>query len=181
MRIWLITGGARSGKSHYAVHRATEMGGGDVSFLATARSFDAEMERRIQRHREERPPTWETLEEPDHPERALARAKHPVVVLDCLTLLLSNVLLGAEGETEMLEAGRGAVSTLLDAAARRSGELLVITNEVGMGIVPATPLGRWFRDAQGEANRRIAESADGVVLLVSGIPLVLAGEEPSPG
>ena len=177
MRIVLFTGGVRSGKSAAALTRARERGGDAVTFVATAAAGDDEMARRVARHRAERPAAWETLEAAGDGPGALRRARHPVVLLDCLTMLVSDALLDARpyGEAAVAAACERAVGAVLDAAAARAGELLVVTNEVGMGVVPPTSLGRWFRDAQGAANRRVAAAADEVVLLVSGIPVRVKG------
>lgn len=174
MRILLVTGGARSGKSRYAVEEARRIGGEHVSFIATAEARDEDMARRIRRHRAQRPRAWETVEAPRRSGEALKRARHPTVVLDCLTLLVSNAVLeAADSEEAAQAAARAEVTDLLKEAARREGTLIAVTNEVGMGIVPEAPVARWFRDAQGEANRHAAERADAVVLLVAGIPLSL--------
>ncbi|NIP56587.1 MAG: bifunctional adenosylcobinamide kinase/adenosylcobinamide-phosphate guanylyltransferase [Gemmatimonadetes bacterium] len=175
MRITLVTGGARSGKSRWAVARARSLGGDAVSFVATALPSDEEMERRIRRHRAERSDAWETLEAGHEAAAALARARHPTVVLDCLTLLVSAAVLDgdAESEEEVLSRADQAVGEILEAARGREGRLLVVTNEVGMGVHPPTRLGRWFRDAQGRANQRVGREADEVVLLVSGQPVVV--------
>ncbi len=178
MKIWLITGGARSGKSGYALDRARALGGGEVTFVATGSPGDDEMAERIQRHRRERPESWETLEAPRRPNEALARARHSTVIVDCLTLLVANALDGAASEAQALERSREAVTRTLEAAREREGNLLVVTNEVGMGLVPTAPLGRWFRDAQGAANREVAAVATGVIFLVSGVPWLLAGSKP---
>lgn len=176
MRLTLVTGGVRSGKSRYVVERAADLGGGEVTFIATARVHDDEMAQRVRRHREERPAGWETLEAPHDAPAAIRRARHPVLVLDCLTLLLSNATEDREDRAGFLEASRGAVDGLLQAAASRSGHLLVVTNEVGLGVVPASPVARWFRDAQGEANVRVAAAADTVTFMVSGLPWTLKGD-----
>lgn len=185
MKIVLFTGGARSGKSRAAVERARTLGGEEVTFLATGRRTDPEMARRIDRHREERPEGWQTVEVTDDPARALERARHPVVVLDCLTFLVAGVVSDAlvdpagdgsgtvdpADEERVLERVEGVVDALLSAAGRRRGLLLVVTNEVGSGVVPASPAGRLFRDAQGRANQRVAEEAEEVVLYVVGLPV----------
>ncbi len=175
MRLILVTGGARSGKSAYAQQRARELGGDAVTVIATAVPGDAEMARRIARHRAERPPTWRTLEAPSNAAAALEAVETEVVVLDCLTVLTSNVLLaaGPGDEEAALDAVAGETERLMNAAAARSGTLLVVTNEVGLGLVPPTPIGRWFRDALGAANQRLSAAADEVVLLVSGLPMAL--------
>lgn len=173
MHLILITGGARSGKSRYAERLAADLGGDAVTFVATARASDDEMARRIRRHREDRPAAWTTVEAPVDAGAAVREAATDVVLLDCLTLLAANALAPATdyGEVAALEAVRTALDRLLAALAGRDGTLIVVTNEVGLGIVPATPVGRWFRDALGEANQRLAARADEVVLMVSGIPV----------
>lgn len=174
-RIILITGGARSGKSAYAERRAAEIGGAAVTCVATAEPLDAEMERRIARHRAERPQAWATREAPRDAAAAVRSARTETVLVDCLTVLASNALLAAEAEgEEAAEAAvRGEARALCEAALERTGTTLVVTNEVGMGVHPPTALGRWYRDALGRANALLAASADEVVLMVSGIPLTV--------
>ncbi|WP_457631529.1 cobyric acid synthase [Oceanithermus sp.] len=167
-RLVLLLGGARAGKSAAALARARALGGGAVSFIATAEAGDEEMAARVAAHRAERPAAWETIEEPRDAAGALARARHRVVVLDCLTLLVSNLLL-AGGE----EVARRGVEELL-AAWRASGKtLIVVSNEVGMGVVPENALARRYRDLLGWANRTVAAAADEAVLLVAGRELPL--------
>ena len=175
MRVLLITGGARSGKSEYARRRAHELGGDDVTVVATARAVDEEMKARIERHRAERPEGWETLEAPTAAGAAIRDATGGIVLLDCLTLSISNALLDAEpkSEREAMSAMSEHVDDLLRAIVNRDGTLVAVTNEVGLGVVPGSALGRWFRDGLGTANRRVAEIADTVVLMVSGIPTVI--------
>lgn len=181
MRIVLVTGGARSGKSRFARETARREGGDEVTVIATARRSDPEMERRVEVHRRQRPSAWTTAEAALGADAALRSADTDVVLLDCLTLLVSNAIreAGSSGEEEALAAGGKAVRRLLDAAASRPGTLVVVTNEVGSGVVPATPLGRWFRDVQGRANQAVARQAEKVVLVVSGQPLVV--KEPGDG
>ncbi len=172
-RIVLVTGGARSGKSGWAERRAGEMAGAEVTYVATAEALDAEMERRIARHRAERPVEWATVEAPRDAAAAVRAARTAVVLVDCLTVLASNALLAAEAEGE--EAAQAAVlaeaEALRDAALAREGTTIVVTNEVGMGVHPPTSLGRWYRDALGRANALLAAPAEEVVLMVSGIPV----------
>lgn len=187
MRLTLVLGGARSGKTRWAVEWAEARGGGDVSYIATAVDTpdDPEMTRRIARHRRDRRPAWQTIEESRDPVGALAAARHGVVVLDCFTLLLSNRLVdavsaGAVSEDTISEAaveaeGRELVESLLAAASSRTGTLVVVSNEVGQGVVPAHPLGRWFRDAQGRANQALAAASERAVLIVAGLPVYLKG------
>ncbi|GIW33981.1 bifunctional adenosylcobinamide kinase/adenosylcobinamide-phosphate guanylyltransferase [Meiothermus sp.] len=164
-RLILVTGGARAGKSAFAQEWAQALGE-PVSFIATAQALDEEMRQRIARHQAERPPGWETLEEPLEVPQALARALGRVVLLDCLTLWVSNLMLAGREVLPELE-------NLLALWAETGKTLLVVSNEVGMGIVPDNALARRYRDLLGAANRRIAEEADVVYLLVAGIPLKL--------
>jgi adenosylcobinamide kinase/adenosylcobinamide-phosphate guanylyltransferase len=182
MGLILVTGGARSGKSGWAERRAAELGGA-VTYVATAEALDDEMARRIARHRAERPAAWPTVESPRDAGAAVRAAATPVVLVDCMTVLASNALLAAEAEGE--EAAQSAVlaeaDALLAAALAHSGTVIVVTNEVGMGVHPPTSLGRWYRDALGRANARLAAAADEVVLMVSGIPVwVKGGPHPQP-
>jgi adenosylcobinamide kinase/adenosylcobinamide-phosphate guanylyltransferase len=175
MRIILVTGGMKSGKSRYTVNRAREIGGDSVTFLATGRAVDDEMQWRIDRHRRERPTSWETIEAPLRVREPILAAVGTVVLLDCVTMLLSNALAQADvhGEPSALRAMGGEVDELLGAASARSGTLLLVTNEVGSGIHPVTALGRWFEHGLGVANQRLAAEASEVVLLVCGLPIVL--------
>ena len=167
MRIALVTGGVRSGKSAWAQARARALGGDRVTVVATAEAGDPEMEARIAAHRASRPAGWTTVEAPFGAGSAIAAATTDVIVLECLTMACANAL--ADGP-ERMDAELGAI---LSAAAGREGSLVVVTNEVGLGVVPATPSGRAFRDALGAANRRVAERAEEVVMMVAGIPLQL--------
>lgn len=176
MRIVLFIGGARSGKSRLALERARALGGGRVTFLATGWAEDEEMARRILRHRAERPPTWQTVEVPPGAGTgdALERAANDVVLLDCLSLLVAGAALAADPEEAAVSAAaERTVTDLLTSATRRGGWLLIVTNEVGMGVVPPSPLGRWFRDAQGRSNQRVAAVAEEVVMTVAGLPVTV--------
>lgn len=158
----LILGGARSGKSRRAEALIAALPP-PWTYIATAEAFDAEMKARIAAHRARREAGWETLDAPRDLPEVLSRARPPVLV-DCLTLWLSNLMLA--------EADIGAATDALEAALRaRTGPVVLVSNEVGQGIVPATPLGRRFRDAQGVLNQRMAALADHVELVVAGIPL----------
>jgi adenosyl cobinamide kinase/adenosyl cobinamide phosphate guanylyltransferase len=180
MRLHLITGGARSGKSTYAELLAQRLGGQHVLYIATAEPGDAEMEARIAAHRQRRPACWTTLEVFHSTASALRGNNADIILLDCLTLLTSNVFLRADTGDGM----RGVadeIDALLQAAASRAGELIVVTNEIGLGIVPDNALARAFRDALGWANQRVAAAAESVTMLVCGIPLVLkVGQLPFP-
>jgi adenosylcobinamide kinase/adenosylcobinamide-phosphate guanylyltransferase len=170
-----LTGGVRSGKSARALALANERSaGGPVLFVATAQPFDDEMRMRIAVHRGERPPHWLTLEEPIDVDAALGRAaerdRPAIVVIDCLTLWVSNILLSLadDADAEAIVADRARA--LLRVVADHPGTpTIIVTNEVGLGVVPASPLGRRYRDALGRANQLVAAAADEVILLVSGI------------
>jgi adenosylcobinamide kinase/adenosylcobinamide-phosphate guanylyltransferase len=173
MNVHLVTGGARSGKSRHAERLAAQLGGTDVLYIATAEGLDDEMQQRIALHRQRRPSGWRTVESYRNPGAVLRESTSSVVLLDCLTLLASNVYLSTADPAEAALAVQDEVSALLNAAAQASGELIVVTNEVGMGIVPETALGRGFRDALGCANQQVALAATTVTLLISGIPLTI--------
>lgn len=168
-RLTLVLGGARSGKSRYAEGLIMAAGGG--TYLATAQALDDEMRARIEEHRARRAYAWITLEEPLDLAGALARADaaRPVLV-DCLTLWLSNLMLA---ERDIDSAGDAVVAALN----ARTAPVVAVSNEVGLGIVPGNALARAFRDAQGTLNQRIALIADRVVLMVAGLPLVVKGEK----
>ncbi|MBI0446695.1 bifunctional adenosylcobinamide kinase/adenosylcobinamide-phosphate guanylyltransferase [Deinococcus sp. DB0503] len=166
--IVFVTGGARSGKSTFAERRAA-VPGEAVTYLATAQAFDTEMADRIARHRADRPAEWLTLEEPLNVPEALDRAPTPTVLLDCLSLWVSNLLL--EGLSDSVALARA--DALLAAALARSGLTVLVTNEVGFGIVPENALARRYRDLLGWVNQRAAAASDEAWLLVSGLPLQL--------
>jgi adenosyl cobinamide kinase/adenosyl cobinamide phosphate guanylyltransferase len=163
----VLLGGARSGKSALAQRLAGE----DATLIATAAALDAEMEERIRRHRAERPSAWTTLEETIELGEALAGVDpQSSVVVDCLSLWVANVLEAGWTDGEVEEtAGRVA-----GAAAGRAGLTVAVSNEVGMGIVPVTALGRRYRDVLGRVNTCWVEAADRALLVVAGkaIPLV---------
>lgn len=178
-KLIFLLGGARSGKSRYAEGWAGEHGG-RVLFVATAEAFDDEMHDRIRQHRAVRPAHWHTLEAPLHTagavREALLREQYDTLVLDCMTLLASNLLLTLPEDCSQDAANDvilQEVEALLAVQAASDTMWLVISNEVGMGIVPPTRLGRFYRDALGRANQRIASAADEVLLLVAGLPWTL--------
>jgi adenosyl cobinamide kinase/adenosyl cobinamide phosphate guanylyltransferase len=162
-----VTGGARSGKSRFALERALALGGRDVTVVATAEALDDEMRDRIARHRAERPQGWRTLEVSRHLESALESCRSAVVLLDCLSLWVSNLMLDGSSEAEMLER----VDALLRVQQARSGALIVVSNEVGSGLVPDSPLGRSYRDVLGRANQMVARASNQTFLTVAGLPL----------
>jgi adenosylcobinamide kinase/adenosylcobinamide-phosphate guanylyltransferase len=176
----LVTGGARSGKSAFAERLALESGR-EVFYIATCTAGDEEMAQRIREHRSRRPPSWTTVEEPLQPGAVMRERDGPgrLFLLDCLTLLVSNLLLQIAGrDGEQLPARPDVSDQILRAAdelaavvASLEADTVVVTNEVGMGLVPDWPLGRIFRDLSGRVNQRFAALADEVYLMVCGIPL----------
>lgn len=171
MSLTLLIGGARSGKSGLAVkigHRH-HAGGAAVTYIATAPIVDADMADRVERHRDERPPEWFTIEEEVDLADAIAKVESGVVIIDCLTLWTSNLMWRNLTDDEIRERSADAVA----AACARDDSTVVITNEVGLGIHPETDLGRRYRDVLGWVNQSWAEAADPALLLVAGraIPL----------
>jgi adenosylcobinamide kinase/adenosylcobinamide-phosphate guanylyltransferase len=176
-RLVLVLGGARSGKSAFAERLARAEAGDAVLYIATATVTDEEMAIRIARHRADRPANWETAELPMHVGEALRqRTNLPrVLLLDCLTLLLSTpALTDPHLSADAIEAhATTEVDGLLRLFDEYAGTLIVVSNEVGMGLHPNSALGRNYRDALGRANQRLAARADAAYLLVAGIPLDL--------
>jgi adenosylcobinamide kinase/adenosylcobinamide-phosphate guanylyltransferase len=170
--VTLVLGGVRSGKSRYAQQLAERES--RVIFVATAKASDDEMQRKIERHREERPAHWITVEEPLELVQVLTQRGQScdVMVVDCLTIFAAN-LLEAEGDEEGAVARR--VETLCEALRSAGCSVVLVSNEVGSGVVPAYPLGRRYRDLLGEINQSVARVADDVVLMVAGLPLALKG------
>ena len=186
-RLTLILGGARSGKSTFAEERAKDLGGDSVLYVATSESKDEEMQQRVTKHRAGRPPAWGTLESPRNVAQALREERNAakVVLLDCMTFLVANYLMDAAAPKDhpfgnlrtdpfdpRIEADVVAEVEALVAYVKESKiELLVVSNEVGLGVVPPYELGRAYRDILGRANQILARHADEVQLLVAGIPL----------
>ncbi|CAA7621279.1 bifunctional adenosylcobinamide kinase/adenosylcobinamide-phosphate guanylyltransferase [Magnetospirillum sp. SS-4] len=161
----LVLGGARSGKS---VHAEALLDGRPALYLATGQALDGEMAERIDRHRRRRGPTWSTLEEPLELAETLERVARPdrPVLVDCLTLWLSN----------LMQAGRDverALGQLCEILAEPAGPVVLVSNEVGLGLVPDNRLAREFRDHQGRVNQRVAAICRKVVFVAAGLPLVL--------
>ncbi len=163
----LVLGGARSGKSRIALQLA-EQSSSQRIYVATAQAFDDEMRERIALHRLERDRSWRTVDSPLELSRAIQEQTGPgkAVLVDCLTLWLSNIVLAERDPTH--ESDR-----LMHTVRETQGPLILVSNEVGQGIVPSTPLGRSFRDEQGRLNQRIAEACDAVVFVAAGCPLLL--------
>lgn len=166
-KIVFVTGGARSGKSGFALDRAEALGS-SRAFIATAEATDEEMAERIRRHKDGRDASWTTIEEPLDLAGALSKAgsRHDVIVIDCLTLWLSNVLMADK------DIGHETAALILELKViRKKAYVFIVTNEVGMGIVPVHELARRFRDEAGRLAREVAAIADEVYLMVAGIPV----------
>ena len=172
-RLILITGGARSGKSRFAVDLAKRLGE-RVAFIATCVPRDEEMRKRVEEHKKNRPDSWKTIEEETDVASVLQSLPEDceVAIVDCLTLLVSNLLLTGESEQEISRQVREIAASTL----KLHLTAIVVSNEVGAGIVPENQLGRRFRDIAGLANQILARGAAEVYLLVSGIPLKIKGE-----
>ena len=173
-KLTLILGGARSGKSSYAQQLAEESGQ-SVTFLATAQALDEEMSARIQKHRVDRPVHWQTLEVPCDIASHVSEIKSEIVILDCVTLLISNLLMQFVKEDLVEEAPfmrtvQKEINELVEALRQQNQDWLVISNEVGLGLVPPYQMGRVYRDGIGWANQRLAREADRVTFMVAGIP-----------
>ena len=177
MKLTFILGGARSGKSDYA-QRLAEETGKPVTFIATAQALDDEMSARIQKHRAERPVNWDTLEVPLAISAYTKQIKSEVVILDCITLLVSNLLMpfvqdDLVNEAPFKLAVQKEVEELIAAMRGQERDWIIISNELGLGLVPPYQMGRVYRDWLGWANQRLAREADKVIFMVAGIPMVI--------
>jgi adenosylcobinamide kinase/adenosylcobinamide-phosphate guanylyltransferase len=171
-RIIFITGGARSGKSRFAEELARQFQG-SRAYLATAQALDEEMAERISRHQKNRAADWQTLEEPlNAPDRIEAEGnRFDLILLDCLTLWVSNLMMAGRKEEEILGEG----DRLVQACRRIRGSIMLVGNEVGLGIVPDNAQARMFRDLSGLIQQKVAREADEVYFLVSGIAQRIKG------
>ncbi|MEW6007769.1 MAG: bifunctional adenosylcobinamide kinase/adenosylcobinamide-phosphate guanylyltransferase [bacterium] len=167
MKKIFITGGARSGKSKYALEMAKEIGG-EVTFVATCIPDDSEMRERIEEHKKMRPKEWHTIEESLNLPKAIAKISTPVIIVDCLTLWIANLM---EAKMDVVEASKD----LFCALKKVRKTAIVVSNEVGSGIVPDNRLAREFRDMAGVVNQQMAQIADEVYLMVAGIPVKIKG------
>lgn len=183
--ITFLLGGARSGKSSYAVDLAKSCHG-HVVYLATGVPCDEEMKERIEKHKNARPDSWETIEEPLYVEGILkklgesAQAEMPVpptelVLLDCLSFLVSNLLLHHQNrekkDSQIEDAVLTHISDVVSIAREIRPRMIIVSNEVGMGVVPDAPLGRLFRDVLGRANQIVADRSNEVLFFVAGLPI----------
>ena len=171
----LILGGARSGKSSYAQDLAMNISG-KVIYVATAEARDEEMKERIAVHKAERPNGWLTVEAPTKVGKALEKtiSSADVVLLDCLTLLTSNILLSMPENASVAEVQAAMdveIDELLSVIEQSGAKWIIVTNEVGLGLVPAYALGRTYRDVLGRVNQRLAKAADEVLFMVAGLPM----------
>jgi adenosylcobinamide kinase/adenosylcobinamide-phosphate guanylyltransferase len=172
-RLIFITGGTRSGKSRFALDYANRHFSKRL-YLATCEVLDEEIAERVENHKKMRGPEWKTVEEPieiidkinEYGDRVEA------ILLDCITLWLSNLLMRQNSDVKIMDELDRFIKTIK----QNQTSFIIVSNEVGMGIVPADSLGRRFRDLQGMANQKIAEAAETVILIVSGIPMILKGE-----
>jgi adenosylcobinamide kinase/adenosylcobinamide-phosphate guanylyltransferase len=171
-RFIVVTGGTKSGKSGFAVKLAHTLGN-KVVFLATCIPRDEEMKKRVALHQKSRPPHWKTFEEEGNVVSVLKEIKNScqVVIIDCLTLFISNLLLLGKSDKEI----RDEVEKTAREALIAPYNVIMVTNEVGGGLVPENELGRRFRDIAGEANQIVAGYAQEVYLMVSGIPIKIKG------
>jgi adenosylcobinamide kinase/adenosylcobinamide-phosphate guanylyltransferase len=172
-----VLGGARSGKSSYA-QKLAEESGKSVTFIATAQALDEEMSARIQKHRAERSAQWETLEIPLDVASHAVEIKTDVVILDCITLLATNLLMqfvkgDLVDEVPFTESIHKEMDELLAVIRDERQDWIIISNEVGLGLVPPYQMGRVYRDALGWANQCLAREADKVIFMVAGIPMVV--------
>lgn len=177
MKITLITGGARSGKSRLALEMAHKAGG-PVLFVATAGAGDKEMKQRIAAHRKARPAKWMTLEVTTEVGRKITRniGRVRTVIIDCITLLVNNIFQqykGAENSLKIERAVVAEIKELIKCLESCNARFIIVTNEVGLGIVPADKVSRLYRDLLGKANQMLAKTADEVIFMVSGLPVYL--------
>jgi adenosylcobinamide kinase/adenosylcobinamide-phosphate guanylyltransferase len=168
-----VIGGCRSGKSNHALDLAEKMTANERIFIATCVPQDGEMRQRVAKHQQNRSQSWKTIEAPLHLPQAImdnARAES-VVLVDCLTLWINNLLM----ENESAPGVEDQISRLEQAVQSADGPVIMVSNEVGTGIVPENPLARVYRDLVGSVNQAVAGSADRVVWVVAGIPVTIKG------
>ncbi len=170
-KITLILGGVRSGKSSYALNLAKKHR--KVAFIATCQGLDKEMCVRIKLHKETRPKHWQTFEEPKDLAKLIGKLSNSFdcILIDCLTLLVSNLVLAGDKQEQVFKK----IKELLFVLSKKKAKIILVSNEVGLGLVPANKLGRDFRDIAGKVNQLVAKNADEVFFTVSGIALKIKG------
>ena len=176
-KLILITGGARSGKSSFAESLAQKMGE-NITYIATAQALDEEMRERIVEHRKRRPKNWQTVEETVQVDRVIEEVdtQTEVIIIDCMALLISNLISDfSEKSSKDIFASKvqEKIEHIIKASLKYQATVIIVSNEVGSGLVPTNPTGRFYRDILGRANQSIARNADLVYLLVAGIPLLI--------
>lgn len=180
----LITGGARSGKSQFAENMAQQYGQ-KILYIATAEAFDDEMKQRILLHQQRRPSSWDTFEGYLNLDEVIENSEtYDCILLDCVTILITNMMF-YYGDTEVDKMDFEKLEQIIlyelkkiiSAAQTRKKEIIFVTNEIGLGLIPESKLGRHFRDIAGKANQIIAEVSDTVYFLISGIPMQIKGVE----
>ncbi|MBU4303871.1 MAG: bifunctional adenosylcobinamide kinase/adenosylcobinamide-phosphate guanylyltransferase [Candidatus Omnitrophica bacterium] len=171
-KITLILGGARSGKSFHALSLAKRYK--KVAFIATCQGLDKEMRQRIKLHKETRPKHWETFEEPRELATLIGKLSNSFdcILIDCLTLLVSNLILSKNTQKQIFEK----IEELLLVLIKKKVRVILVSNEVGLGLVPANKLGREFRDIAGRVNQIAAQQAGQVLFMVAGLPLNIKGK-----
>ena len=172
-KIIFIIGGCRSGKSKHALQTAEKMPGNRKIYIATCVPQDNEMKQRVARHQKERSQNWVTVEEPLHLPQAILEnsPKADVMLVDCLTLWVSNLLMETDDEKQLEEM----ISQLIDTLEKATGPIVLVSNEVGTGIVPENKLARQYRDIMGLVNQAVAKTAGKVIWMVAGIPVTVKG------
>lgn len=193
MSLTMVTGGARSGKSTFAeelvnklaLRRKEQNSNAQVLYIATAIPFDEEMKIRIQRHREQRSRDWRTIEQSEGLATVFQQAEEQIILLDCITVMLGNLLFSSGVDEEMPNMAEVAqvekkitdqMTEILDVIkCDLTRDVVIVTNELGLGLVPAYPLGRIFRDLAGRINQKIARASDHVYFVISGIPTLIKG------
>ncbi len=171
-KLQLILGGARSGKSRFSLEQGSEPSFERRVFLATATTQDEEMKARVRKHQAERGPQWETIEEPYHLAEALLkldRSEKTLVVVDCATLWVSNLLCGIGGAPLPPDEIEKKFNGLLSALSQTPSHIRIVSNEVGLAVVPDNVLGRQFRDLQGLLNQKLASQATDVFFMIAGL------------
>jgi adenosylcobinamide kinase / adenosylcobinamide-phosphate guanylyltransferase len=171
-KITLILGGARSGKSNYALSLAKKYR--KVAFIATCQGRDKEMCERIKLHKETRPKHWETFEEPKELAKLMEKinSSFDCILIDCLTLLVSNLVLAGDKQGQVLKK----VKELLSVLSKKKAKIILVSNEVGLGLVPVNKLGREFRDIAGKINQVVASEVGEVLFMVAGLPMNIKGK-----